>query len=267
VVLLLSLAYVLIGLVISVLQRRLIYVPWTESSAALHAAAPSRGVEPWFVPGEDTPIGWRSPASIPQAGAPVLIFHGNAGHALHRSTMIRRFRSVPGVGSVAVLEYPGYGARAGTPSQASVTDAALRAVDDWYATTGAPVVIAGESLGSVVAAHAAAARPAQVRGLLLITPMNKLEDVAHHHFPWLPIRWILRENWDAERALRHLNLPLALVLAERDEVIPTHLGKRLAQQHPDKSKVWVVNGAGHNDLSYEPGSAVWDAALLHLFDH
>lgn len=244
-------------------QHQLIYRPMKVPPAELATLAQAYGAHPWHpLPGAPA-RGWISNAST--TGVGLVMLHGNAGFALHRTLILQRFQQAPGIGPALVLEYPGYGGRGGEdPAADRIIDEAVAAIQNWAAQTGGPIVLVGESLGSALAAQAAARRPDLVRGLLLITPMNRLSDVAAHHFPFFPVRWILRERLDAETALRHYPGPVALVIAEQDEVIPPHLGLHLLSAAQGPIKPWIVPGTTHNTLSYASGEGPWDAALAFL---
>ena len=34
-------------------------------------------------------------------------------------------------------------------------------------------------------------------GVVLVTPFDSLTAVAQHHYPWLPVRWLLSHPFDA----------------------------------------------------------------------
>jgi uncharacterized protein len=198
------------------------------------------------------------------SGTPFLILHGNAGFALHRTTMARRFASEPGVGTLYLMEYPGYGARKGPPSEKDMVEAASRAVLRIGIETGRAPILVGESLGSAVAGQVAGKHPDAVAGLLLITPMFRLHEVAQHHFWFLPTRWILREKYDNASALATFTKPVALVGAGSDEVVPLDQAKKLLEHLPGPKRLWVVDGATHNTLDYDPGSEPWSEVCRFL---
>ena len=101
-------------------QRSLIYYPAHARLETLEPLAEREGLLAWR-DAEQRFIGWRTRHG---QGRPVLILHGNAGHALHRSDVVARLRDA-GVGApFYILEYPGYGARPGTPTEDSLVAAA-----------------------------------------------------------------------------------------------------------------------------------------------
>ena len=166
------------------LQRRLIYYPARIDMPAAGAMAAQRGFEPWYARSGEL-LGWRvSPGPVDAAGEGrqtprVLVLHGNAGHALHRTF----YRTHLGQHwRIHILEYPGFGVRDGRPSEESLVAAASQAFTELLATGASPVYLLGESLGTGVAAAVAARFPDEVAGLLFITPFTSLEDVAAWHF-------------------------------------------------------------------------------------
>ena len=195
------LVLVLGGIVLlAALQRQLIFFPQTAAEPALLHEADRIGLQPWR-DRAGALIGWRAPGRE-GAGARMLVLHGNAGYALHRLYYVQGLHALGNSWDVILFEYPGYGARTGTASADSFRDSATAAVDLLLAEDDRPLYLLGESLGSGVASYLAASLPEQVAGLLLVTPFTSLADVAAQHYPVLPIRALLRENFDSAESLQ-----------------------------------------------------------------
>jgi pimeloyl-ACP methyl ester carboxylesterase len=187
-----------------------------------------------------------------------MVLHGNAGYALHRVYYARGFAALDEGWQVFLFEYPGYGARDGSPSEEAIKRAALAALQRLLDEDDArPVYLVGESLGSGVAAYLAAEYSAQVAGLLLVTPFTSLVDVAAHHYPVLPVRLFLRERYDNREALARYGGPVAFLLAGRDEIVPTRLGRELYDRYRGPKWLRVDENAGHNSLDFRPGASWW----------
>lgn len=243
-------------------QRRLLYFPSRYPLAEAERSAARLGLEPWRGP-DGRALGWlaRHPSGRPAARAVVL--HGNAGSALDR-VHLRDVLQGPGVPplDVVLLEYPGYGARDGTPGEPALVAAAVEAVDLLAAEGPSPVLLVGESLGSAVAALAAAERPA-VGGLLLVTPLRSVVEVARRHYPWAPA-FLVRDRLDAGAALAASRSPAAFVVAGADEVTFTDLGLALHADHAGPKRLWVQAGRGHNSIRYAPEDPMWREAVAGL---
>lgn len=255
--------FIYLGLVVllALLQRHLIYFPSRANADELLRQAERDGLCPWWDQ-EKKLIGWRSSIAdgSPQSRNRLVVFHGNAGHALHRTYYVNGFRNAPegmAAWEVLLFEYPGYGARPGSRSEENIAAAAGRALKDLLQEDSRPVYLVGESLGSSFASRLAAEHPNLVSGIFLVTPLTCLADVAASHYPFLPVRWMLREHHDAQEYLKAFPGPAAFLIAGRDEVMKNRLGERLYGQYPGRKKLWIQPEAGHNTLDFAIGSPWW----------
>lgn len=247
---------------LTALQRQLIYYPGKAQAEVLENIASRSGLQAWRDTAGEV-IGWKTPEN-PGARYRMLVFHGNAGYALDRGYFVSGLRALGNQWDVFLFEYPGYGAREGTPSEASFKAAAIQALEMLLADDSSPVFITGESLGSGVASYLASAYPDQVAGLLLVTPFSSLTDVAAHHFPYLPVRLLLSERYDSQEALSRYRGPVAFLLAGNDEVVPRKSGQQLYDSYHGPKWLHVEELAGHNTLPYSPGTPWWDEMARFL---
>jgi hypothetical protein len=251
-------AYVGLCLLVALLQRGLMYFPDRSSEADALRRAGASGLAAWRDEAGQL-VGWRRPR--PRGGATrVLLFHGNAGSALDRVAYLPVLETPDR--DVILMEYPGYGMRSGEPSESALVADAIRALG--RLKSEGQVLLVGESLGSGVAAQAAAADPEAVKGLLLITPFARMSDVAATHYPYLPVRLILRDRFDSVTALAKYHGPVAVLVAGQDEVVGAAQGRRLAQACAGTAKVWEQPEAGHNTLDLTPGVGVWPEMLAFV---
>ena len=248
-------------------QRSMIYYPSRHDAASLQRAADTQGFSPWQNPQGDT-IGYRSlPATNdPRPPLAILITHGNAGYAMHRADYAPLLRAAAPdrAVSIYVLEYPGYGARSGTPSQ----DAFLAAADEALGLIPAdvPVILLGESIGTGVASATASAHPDRVSGLLLLTPFDSLANVAQHHYPLLPVRWIMRDQYPSAEWLQNYRGPVAIILAANDTIVPAKFGQSLHDSYTGPKKLIIADQADHNDLLHTLPSSAWKEAITFLLN-
>jgi pimeloyl-ACP methyl ester carboxylesterase len=240
------------------LQRQMIYYPAVAEEDALLQEARRHGLVPWRDAGGAL-IGWHT-ANAGEGARRMLVFHGNAGHALHRNYYVNGLVALHAGWEVYIFEYPGYGARPGSPSEAAIKSSAERALRLLLSRDSRPLYILGESLGSGVASYLAGTFPSQVAGLLLVTPFSSLVDVAAHHFRFLPVRALLSERYDSTAALSGYAGPVAFLLAGQDEVVPKALGRRLHDHYPGRKWLREIPGAGHNTLPLYPGAEWWQQA-------
>jgi pimeloyl-ACP methyl ester carboxylesterase len=239
-------------------QRRLMYFPDRSSEQEAQLRASRLGLTPWR-DGAGHILGWRRPSTSPSRPR-VLLLHGNAGDALGRVDYLSLVETAGFQG--VLLEYPGYGCRAGAPSESALVEDARSALS-LLRTEGAPVFLLGESLGSGVAVQVAAANAGSVAGLLLVTPFARMTEVAAWHYPFFPMGLLLRDRWNSLSAVQNYPGPVAILLAGQDEVVGAQQGRRLAGACPGPMRTWEVPQASHNDLPLLPGPP-WSEILTFL---
>ncbi len=183
---------------------------------------------------------------VPHPRAVWLMTHGNAGQALDREYVLPCLSEQD---CFYVLEYPGYGSRAGTPSRHSMNQAAVQAYELLglrYPNT--PVCAVGESIGSGPAA-ALALEQTPPNKIVLVVPFDTLANVAASHYPVFPVRLLLRDRWNNVEALGHYAGPVEIFAAEADSIIPIRHARALARQVPN-ARLHTIPGA-HNEWATE----------------
>jgi pimeloyl-ACP methyl ester carboxylesterase len=236
-------------------QDRLLYFP-TKAPAAEMVSA---GLGAW--PAQQDFRGLvAEPAGAVRGTA--IVFHGNAGHAGHRTYYAAALTRL-GL-RVILAEYPGYGPRDGAVGEHSLVDDAEQTIALAHRLHGPPLLLIGESLGAGVAAAAAARQRDKTASLMLITPWDRLEHVAAHHYPWLPVTWLLRDRFDSVLHLASIGRPVLVAVAERDRVVPARFGTALYEALPAPKRLEVVKGADHNDWMRYVDDAWWRNATSFL---
>jgi len=240
------------------LQRRLIYFPTKLDPMAAEMAADREGFLPWRNKSGQI-IGWNLPSSDTPS-ASVLVVHGNVGCALDRAYIARPIHdAVPF--NVYVLEYPGYGARNGSPNLSSLVEAGNEAFE--ALPKNLPRYIVSESLGAGVAAYIAKVHPSEAGGLLMFAPYNNLASVAQNKMTLFPAYLILVDRYDPAEWLKDYIGPIKIVLAELDEVIPMKFGRRLFDTYTGPKSCQIVPNAHHNDIAAQSPDW-WREAFLYL---
>ncbi len=253
------LGYLLVCGVLYSIQKELIYYP--ESflrEDQIKAAQQFHGRE--FFDSQGEFCGWMIGSE--QAQKTIVIFHGNAAPAVIRHYLAQLFQSNPLTASCNILlfEYPGFGHREGTPSEPIIVQKALLALDSIHH----PVIVVGESLGTGVAAYVASERPQQVVGVLLITPFNNMATTADYHYPLLPTSLILTERYPSDQLLQKYSGKVALMIAEKDQVIPAWIGEKLYDSIQSPKRKWIIPDADHNTISHNPNEIWWKESIDFL---
>ena len=203
-------------------QRALMYFP--ENIRIAPAAAGLSTAEEVVLDTADGErvIAWHIP---PRQHRPVVLyFHGNGGALRYR---VDRFQALTAEGSgLVALSYRGYGGSTGKPSEAGLIADAQAAYA--FATVRYPadkLIVWGESLGSGVAIALAAERP--VGRLVLEAPFNSAVEIAAGAYPFIPVRWLMKDQFRSDLRIEKVTAPVLLLHGERDRVIPIASGERL----------------------------------------
>lgn len=241
------LAYAAVCVLLAVFQARLIWIPGesggtTPREAGLAfeermlAAADGERIQAWFLPAEG------------EARGALLFSHGNAGTIEDRLDLARFF--VEARVSVLLYDYRGYGLSSGSPDEDGTYADARAAWKELVEQRGfAPgrILLYGESLGGGVAVQLAT----EVRsaGLVLHDTFRSLDDAAAVHYPWLPVRLLLRSHYDNAAKIGRIAAPLLVIHSPQDEVIPFEQGKALFDAAAEPKELLVTAGS-HNGPSY-----------------
>ena len=189
--------------------------------------------------------GIRIPADQPAAQPTLLL--GFGGNAWNGQDVAEYLHEVFSDEEVVAFHYRGYAPSTGNPSaQALIADAPL--IYDLAVERLKPsrIIAIGFSIGSGIAAQLVAAR--KLDGLILVTPFDSLKAVAQSMYPWLPIGPFFEHEIDAASALERLKLPVAIIAAERDQVVPADRTGALRRIVPELVFDRTIAGAGHNDI-------------------
>jgi hypothetical protein len=234
-------------------QRRLIYLASPGPVPAVTTVLP--GSEDVSFDTEDglRLAGWFVPARGQDTGHTVLMLNGNAGDRSGRSPLAD---ALAGSGlSVLLFDYRGYGGNPGHPSETGLA-ADARAARRYL--VGRPdvkpesIVYFGESLGAAVAIGLAVEHPPAV--LVLRSPFTTLADVGRVHYPFLPVRSLLKDRYDSVGRVAAVRCPLLVVAGSADGIVPAAQSRRVydAARHP--KRYVEIPGAGHNDWALIAGN-------------
>lgn len=265
VVLVLGVVVVLVATVLGgfwALQRTLIYQPDPAAPAPVEQVLPGAreltlvtddGLEltAWFLPADP-----RTDRELAVLYAP-----GNGGNRQGRAGIAQEL-SDRGF-AVLLLDYRGFGGNPGDPTEqglATDAEAAVRSLAD----EGFPperTIYLGESLGGGVVARLQTDHPPA--GVVLRSPFTQLADVASHHYPFLPVRMLLRDRFPVTEHLAAGAVPVSVIRGTADSVVPTALSEevaRVAESRGNLVEEVVLEGVDHNDAEMF-GPPVADAVV------
>jgi fermentation-respiration switch protein FrsA (DUF1100 family) len=193
----------------------------------------------------------------------VLIFNGNAGNRAHRGPLAAALHR-HGL-QVLLVDYRGYGGNPGAPTQSGLAKdsrAARAYVDGRPDVDSSRIVYFGESLGTAVAIDLAVEHPPAV--LVLRSPFTSMADVGQHHYPFLPVRLLLRDRFAAIDQIRRIRVPLLVIAGGLDRIVPIESSRRLYDAAVSPKTLLVLPAADHNDYELLAGDEMVRAIVQFL---
>jgi pimeloyl-ACP methyl ester carboxylesterase len=217
------------------MQERLIFPGWAGPTAAQVAAVPGLAEVVTPGPGGVGLRAWYRPAD---PGRPtVILFHGNAGFQWPKLTAL----ADRGYG-LYLTAYRGFAGNPGTPSAEGLLADGSAALDyalGAWAIAPEETVLYGESLGTGVAARMAL-EPGAWRALVLDAPYTVLSERAAEMYPILPVRRLIRHDFDTLSIIDRIETPLLILHGTDDFIIPVSHGRALlTQAEAPKRGVWI----------------------------
>jgi len=188
-------------------------------------------------------FGWFIPAD--NARGVILFCHGNAGNISHRLDSIQIFHRL-GL-DVFIFDYRGYGQSEGSPTEEGTyqdAEAAWQYLIETRQTDPSQIIIFGRSLGGAVASWLAQSH--QPGALILESTFTSLPEVAATHYPYLPVRFLLRFQYNTAEYLGRIDCPVLIVHSRDDEIMPFSHGRRLFEIAGEPKELLEIHGT-HNE--------------------
>lgn len=191
----------------------------------------------------------------------VLFLHGNAGNLANRMPLAREFMN-EGYG-VLLFDYRGYGGNKGSPTEQGLYKDGAAALNflSQQGVKSTKLVLYGESLGTGVATKLAT--QTQACALILQSPFSSLTQVAHFHYPWLPLSpW---DKFDSISRIKHINTPLLILHGTADQIVPYNEGVTLFNAALEPKVMRSFPGYGHSNLWSNPTFYPWVSQFIHQY--
>lgn len=155
-----------------------------------------------------------------------------------------------------LVDFPGYGASEGAPSPARIQESMAGAGRQAFQELGWPETgnqsrlrFFGHSLGA--AACLIAASEFEIQRGVLIAPFTSTMEMSRK-ITGLPIGFLVWHRFDNQARLAELAArgvgSVEILHGSDDRVIPSEMGRKLAEDHPELVKFTEIPGAGHNSM-------------------
>jgi fermentation-respiration switch protein FrsA (DUF1100 family) len=186
----------------------------------------------WFIPSDN-------------ARGAVLFCHGNAGNISHRLESIEIFNQL-GL-SVFIFDYRGYGQSEGSPTEQGTyqdAEAAWQYLIEKRQVDPSRIIVFGRSLGGAVASWLAQSH--QPGALILESTFISIPDIAATVYPYLPVRFLSRFQYNTAEYLGRIDCPVLIVHSRDDEIMPFSHGRQLFEIAREPKELLEIYGT-HNE--------------------
>jgi uncharacterized protein len=229
------------------LQSRWLFRPVRENEHAFADTA-ARRIDTVELRIDDkvTLRGWQLTPKAASGKVPGLIYFGGRQEDISELAHIAEFF---GARVVRIFNHRGFATSSGKPSEKGFLSDALAQYD---ALAAAPEVdasnifVIGRSLGSGLAVYLAAHRP--VAGVVLITPYDSVLALAKRHYPYLPVKRLLRHRFEAHLWAGEARCRVLTVLAAIDKVVPADHSHQLLARWAGSSEVITIPDTDHSNV-------------------
>ena len=208
--------------------------------------------------------GWYCEHPAPKA---VLLYcHGNGDSVGHLGPYLEQLIARHQV-SIFAFDYRGYGRSEGRPGETGILldgEAAQAWLAQRAGKSPAELVLMGRSLGGGVAVHLAAKNGCQ--GLILQSTFTSVPEVAAFHYPWAPVRWLMKNRYNSLKKIKEYDGPLLQSHGSADEVVPISLGRQLHEAAIGRKEFFEVPGGDHNSAEPEEYEELFAKFLDSLSD-
>jgi uncharacterized protein len=195
--------------------------------------------------------GWFIPA--PAARGTVLLFHGNGSTmscCIQHALLFYQANF-----NTLLIDYRGYGASAGTPTEHGLyadAEAAWRYLTETRGVAPQTIVIAGQSLGGGVATWLAARY--QAGGLILDSTFTSLVDIGARQYPFLPVRLLSRNRFPSLDRIGDLRVPVLILHSRDDALIAYAHAEQLYAAAPNPKTLVALRGPHAAGPDFDPAT-------------
>lgn len=242
-------------------EDRLVYSPSHEVTHTPHEAELSYETV-HIATGDSIQLtGWFIPYGASQKT--VLFLHGNAGSI---DCCIKHLKLYHDLGfAVLLIDYRGYGASTGQPTEAGLYEDAAAAWNYLLAERGVSpnqIVVVGQSLGGAVATWLVVQhKPA---GLILDSPFTTLPGVAALQYCWLPVQILMSNRFASIKRIGVNTAPLLILHSRDDQLVPFNQAEQLYAAAA--SPKTLVPLRGPHVLGLDADSFTYRAAVQKFVD-
>jgi fermentation-respiration switch protein FrsA (DUF1100 family) len=173
----------------------------------------------------------------------IIFFHGNAGNLRNRNYKLNELSKFDI--NFLIVAYRGFSGNQGKPSEQGLYEDARSALD-FLKIKGVKeknLILYGESLGTAVAIETAQNK--DLAGIILESPFTSMVELAHKYYPFLPVKFLLKDKYETIKKLPKINSPLLVLHGKIDNIVPFAMGKKIFNKANEPKFKYFVDNDDH----------------------
>ena len=158
----------------------------------------------------------------------LVLFHGNAGDLSNRIYKLNELNKLDI--NILLISWRGFSGNKGSPTEKNLYEDAEAAIK-WLnkkKVENNQIILYGESLGSGVAVEIG--KKNNFNGIILESPFTSVENSAKIYYPYLPVKFILKDRYDSINKIDKIRTPILIMHGKKDDIIPFSMGKELFEK-------------------------------------
>ena len=173
----------------------------------------------------------------------ILFFHGNAGNLSNRNYKLNELSKFDV--NFLIVAYRGFSSNQGKPSEQGLYEDARSSLE-WLKVKGVKekkIILYGESLGTAIAIEVAQNK--YLAGIILESPFTSMVDLAQKYYPFLPVKFLLKDKYETVKKLPNINSPLLVLHGKLDTIVPFAMGKKLYEKANKPKFKYFIDSDNH----------------------
>ncbi len=173
----------------------------------------------------------------------IIIFHGNAGHLSNRIYKLNELYKLDI--NILLISWRGFSGNKGFPTEQNLyqdAEAAIKWLNDKKISNN-KIILYGESLGSGVAVELG--KRNDFNSIILESPFTSIENAAKIYYPYLPVRFLLKDRFDSINKIKMVKNPILIMHGKKDDVVPFSMGKELFEKANNPKDSYFTSNDDH----------------------
>lgn len=158
----------------------------------------------------------------------LIFFHGNAGNLRNRIYKINELSKLDI--NILIFAWRGFSGNKGKVTEYGLYEDAKASIN-WLNEQGVDfenIILYGESLGTGIAVEMGL--NFNVAGIILESPYTSMTDAAKLYYPYLPVRFLLKDKYETLKKIEKINTPILIMHGEKDKIVPIEMSYSLFEK-------------------------------------